>query len=178
MRSYSRHRTPALPLAAFVFVAGIGVGVAIAPAYFGRDLVADRRPAGLSVETQPASTAPVRGSHAADVLRVIDGDTFEARVHIWPGMDVTTKVRLRGIDAPEMKARCDDESAKAQSARDALVAMLAEGDVRVDNVGLDKYGGRVLADASTRSVQNVSQALLETGLARRYGGGRRETWCP
>ena len=58
-----------------------------------------------------------------------------------------------------MKARCDDESAKAQSARDALVAMLAEGDVRVDNVSLDKYGGRVLADASTRSVQNVSQAL-------------------
>jgi endonuclease YncB( thermonuclease family) len=35
-----------------------------------------------------------------DVLRVIDGDTFEARIRIWPGHDVTTKVRLRDIDAP------------------------------------------------------------------------------
>ena len=32
----------------------------------------------------------VAGGHTADVLRVNDGDTFEARVHIWPGMQVTT----------------------------------------------------------------------------------------
>ena len=177
MRSYSRHRTPALPLAAFVFVAGIGVGVAIAPAYFGRDLVADRRPAGLSVETQPAYTAPVRGSHAADVLRVIDGDTFEARVHIWPGMDVTTKVRLRGIDAPEMNARCDDERVKAVAARDALSRLLAEGGVGIARIGQDKYGGRVDADVSTQRTADVSEALVARALVRRYDGGRRESWC-
>jgi len=32
-------------------------------------------------------------SHPAEVLRVIDGDTFEARVHLWPGLDITTKIR-------------------------------------------------------------------------------------
>ena len=26
-------------------------------------------------------------AHPAEVLRVIDGDTFEARVHLWPGLD-------------------------------------------------------------------------------------------
>jgi hypothetical protein len=26
----------------------------------------------------------VRTSHPAEVLRVLDGDTFEARVHLWP----------------------------------------------------------------------------------------------
>jgi endonuclease YncB( thermonuclease family) len=41
-------------------------------------------------------------------------------------MEVTTRVRLRGIDAPELHARCDDERAKALAARDALARILAE----------------------------------------------------
>ena len=45
----------------------------------------------------------------AEALRVLDGDTFEARVRVWPGFDVTTRVRLRGIDAPEMRARCRED---------------------------------------------------------------------
>lgn len=58
-----------------------------------------------------------RFTYPADVLRVIDGDTFEARVRVWPGLDVDTKVRLRGVDAPELHARCADEYVKAQAAR-------------------------------------------------------------
>jgi len=161
-------------LAGMAFVIGLAVGMAIGPIGSGRT----QTPKAVAAERQETpATAPIRGSHAAEVLRVVDGDTFEARVRVWPGMDVTTKVRLRGIDAPELKARCGEEYAKAQSAREALAAMLAEGDVRVGNVGLDKYGGRVLADASTRSTPDVSRALLGAGLARSYSGGKRETWC-
>ena len=83
--------------------------------------------------------APLRGGHPAEVLRVIDGDTFEARVRIWPGMDVTTRVRLRGIDAAELHARCDDERVKALAAREALTRILAEGTIGVSDVGQDKY---------------------------------------
>jgi endonuclease YncB( thermonuclease family) len=43
------------------------------------------------------------GAHLAEVLEVLDGDTFDARVHVWPGLDITIRVRLRGIDAPEPK---------------------------------------------------------------------------
>jgi endonuclease YncB( thermonuclease family) len=53
----------------------------------------------------PASRAGA-ASAPADVIRILDGDTFEARARVWPGLDITTKVRLRGIDAPEMRARC------------------------------------------------------------------------
>ncbi len=90
---------------------------------------------------------------------MIDGDTFEARVHVWPGLDITTKVRLRGIDAAELRARCPAERAKAEAARDALSAMFAEGSVGVFDVALDKYGGRVVADARTRSIANVSSRI-------------------
>jgi endonuclease YncB( thermonuclease family) len=120
----------------------------------------------------------VLGSHPAEVLRVLDGDTFEARVRVWPGIEITTKVRLRGIDAPELGgARCPEERAKAELARDALKDMLAAGDVAVMRVGLDKYGGRVLADAATRATPDVSAAMLAKGFARAYAGGRRDPWC-
>ena len=116
--------------------------------------------------------------HSAEVVRVIDGDTFEARVHLWPGLDITTRVRLRGIDAPEFKARCTEERVKAEAARDALRAILDQGEVGISRVMLDKYGGRVVADASTRATPNVSSALLSVGAARRYSGGHRDGWCP
>jgi endonuclease YncB( thermonuclease family) len=111
------------------------------------------------------------------VLRVIDGDTFEARVHVWPGLDITTKIRLRGIDAPELKAHCPAERAIAEAARDALRDMLADGAVGISAVAPDKYGGRVIADAATRSVASVSAELQAKGLARSYGGGHRRGWC-
>jgi endonuclease YncB( thermonuclease family) len=98
-----------------------------------------------------------------DVLRIIDGDTFEARVRVWPGLDVDTKIRLRGIDAAELHARCGDELAKAQSARTALETILAEGGVSISRVGVDKYGGRVDATVATRSTADVSAAMLNGG---------------
>ena len=121
--------------------------------------------------------SPLRSVYPAEVLRVLDGDTFEARVRLWPGLEITTKIRLRGIDAPELNARCDEERTKAVAARDALQAILDQGDVGISAVTLDKYGGRVVADASTRATPNVSAALLGSGLARSYAGGRRESWC-
>jgi endonuclease YncB( thermonuclease family) len=78
---------------------------------------------------------------------------------------------------PELRARCADERIKAEAARDALAAMLADGDVMITRVGLDKYGGRVLADAVTPAVPDVSGAMLVAGLARPYGGGKRQSWC-
>jgi endonuclease YncB( thermonuclease family) len=141
--------------------------------------------AGVPV-SEPSAPPPVipiaqrldrRIAYPADVLRVIDGDTFEARVRVWPGLDVDTKVRLRGIDAAELHARCADELAKAQAARTALETILAEGDVTVSQVGIDKYGGRVDAVASTRNTADVSVAMLSGGWARAYDGGRRAGWC-
>ena len=154
---------------------GVMAGAALPP------LAATPAAPPTSTEAQaPVANLPavvIRGAYAGDLLRVIDGDTFEARVHLWPGLDVTTRVRLRGIDAPEMKARCSEERSKAEAERDALASILAEGEITVLDVGIDKYGGRVLAAAATRRTPDVSAALLDMGLARAYAGGRRAGWC-
>jgi endonuclease YncB( thermonuclease family) len=153
---------------------GLGIGATIEP-------VTARRSVGEAPPSVPAASREsgiVRASHPAEVLRVLDGDTFEARVHLWPGLEVTTRVRLRGIDAPEMKARCGDERTKTEAARNALRAILDQGEVGISGVSLDKYGGRVVANASTRATPDVSSALLSVGAARRYSGGDRDGWCP
>jgi endonuclease YncB( thermonuclease family) len=156
-----------------MFAVGLAVGNIANSDLVGRQLTANAAPAApTTINTQLAV-----GMHPAEVLRVLDGDTFEARVRVWPGLDITTKIRLRSIDAPELKAHCADERSRAAAARDSLKMMLAEGGVAVSPVGLDKYGGRVLADAATRATPDIGSAMLAKGLARAYGGGHRESWC-
>jgi endonuclease YncB( thermonuclease family) len=163
-----------LVLAAAIFAAGLLIGATLAPVAVSRGSAQPAEP----VATKAGDASPMRLGHPAAVLRVVDGDTFDARVHLWPGLDITTRVRLRGIDAPEMKARCGDERTQAESARDALRAILDQGEVGITRVTLDKYGGRVLAEAFTQATPDVSAALLGSGAVRRYSGGRRDGWCP
>jgi endonuclease YncB( thermonuclease family) len=172
------YRGAGIALAGAIFAAGLLAGATLVPVTASRGAGPQRdAPASETFPARLADSAPARLAHAAEVLRVVDGDTFEARVQLWPGLAITTRVRLRGIDAPELRARCDDERAQAEAARDALRAILDQGEVRIAQVTLDKYGGRVIADAFTRATPDVAAALLETGVARRYGGGRRDGWC-
>ena len=165
-------------LAAATFAIGLGAGATIGPVTASRNGGETSGPA-PAITSAPSSEANMpRMVHSAEVVRVIDGDTFEARVHLWPGLDITTRVRLRASTRPEFKARCTEERVKAEAARDALRAILDQGEVGISRVTLDKYGGRVVADASTRATPNVSSALLSVGAARRYSGGHRDGWCP
>ena len=116
------------------------------------------------------------GPFQADVIRVVDGDTIEARVHIWLGQDVTTDIRIRGIDAPEVNGRCREEKIMAASATERLAGLAGDA-IRVSEIGEDKYGGRVLARVENAGGGDVGALMLESGLARPYIGGRRGDWC-
>jgi len=133
----------------------------------------------MALAAPPAADASERlaGPFAATVERVIDGDSLAVRVKIWLGLDVSTIVRLRGIDAPELSARCPDERRRAVAARAALAALVAEGDVSLAAVETDKYGGRVVADVADAAGRPLAATLVDAGLARPYDGGRRGGWC-
>jgi len=135
---------------------------------------ADGRSQDAEIILQQSGNADAR--QPVDVIRTIDGDTFLARVRQQGGRDLVARVRLRGIDAPEMKASCQEELDKAEAAADALRGLLREGGVTISNLGADKYG-RVLADVATRRTASVSAALLAGGYARSYNGGHRDGWC-
>jgi endonuclease YncB( thermonuclease family) len=124
----------------------------------------------------PVAAAPFEGPVAATVLRVLDGDTFLAEAEVWPGQFIRVNVRIRGIDAPEMKARCVAERDLARAARGLLSDLLGSR-VRISNISGAKYFGRVLADVSTPSEDDVSRRMIERGAVRPYDGGRRRSWC-
>jgi micrococcal nuclease len=172
---FGRRFSAALP---WVFVIGIALGSMLPirqwvhwpSPYSANDRVQD-----AGVIWQRTGNPDVR--HRVDVIKTIDGDTFEARVHLEAGRDLMARVRLRGIDAPELKASCQQELEKAEAATDALRNMLSQGGVAIYNIGPDKYQGRIVADVATKRTDNVSAALLAAGHVRSYDGGHRDGWC-
>ena len=124
----------------------------------------------------PAEKLP--GPVPAEVLRVIDGDTLAVRARIWLGQVVAVHVRLAGIDAPEMHARCAHERTLALAARDALARRAAVGGiVQLVDVRNDKYGGRVIARVLDARGDDLGTAQITAGLARAYRGHARQPWC-
>lgn len=124
-----------------------------------------------------AASATIAGPVEARVVRLIDGDTFVAEAFVWPGHAVTVAVRIRGIDAPELRGRCEAERRAARRARAALGRLLGRGPVTVRNIGGDKYYGRVLADVSAGGEGDVAGAMLRLGMARAYRGKARHQMC-
>ena len=127
------------------------------------------------VENQPADLANRMPAH---VVRTYDGDTLTADVSIWPGITIRTSIRIRGIDTPELRARCDEERTMAVAARDLLRRLVADAGHAVQIVDPEHgmYAGRVVAGVEAGGI-DVAAALLDSGLARVYDGGRRQGWC-
>lgn len=97
---------------------------------------------------------------------VHDGDTF------WFAGE---KIRLFGIDAPEMgQPRCDRPARGAVAARDALIALLNAGTLVLERHGKDRYG-RTLARPLVNGA-DAGAALVARGLARVYVPGE-SPWC-
>jgi endonuclease YncB( thermonuclease family) len=147
-----------------------------------RVFVAPARFPARTYYSPPMNAAPVHGldpgsAYQADVVRVIDGDTFVARVRVRQGFYIDTHIRLRDVDAAELHARCASEFAKAIAARAALQRILSDGSITISRVGRDKYPERIDASVATRHTPDVSAALLKGGYARAYDGGRRGSWC-
>ena len=116
------------------------------------------------------------GPFPFELVEVIDGDTFRARVDIWLGQSVTVKVRLKGVDTPEMNGKCAAEKKLARQAKDFAENWLRKNQVQLVNVHYGTYAGRVLATAQTKNGDSLSAALLAENLAKPYRG-RRAKWC-
>lgn len=121
-------------------------------------------PASLAGAAQPRFLVCSYGRPAAGC--VYDGDTF------WFQGE---KIRLFGIDAPEMgQPRCDRPARGAVAARDALIGLLNAGSLVLERHGKDRYG-RTLARPLVNGA-DAGAALVARGLARIYVPGET-AWC-
>lgn len=100
-------------------------------------------------------------------LYVIDGDTF--------GIG-SERIRIAGIDAPETHpSRCPREAELGNAATQQLKALLGSGTLTISGTGHDRYG-RELRSVKVNG-EDVGEAMIAQGLARRYAGGKRGGWC-
>ncbi len=119
----------------------------------------------------------VSGPIPVELISVIDGDTVDVRAHIWLGQSITTRVRLNGIDTPELRAKCDIEANKALRAKRMLENLVVGQKLTLKNVHYGKFAGRVLADLYINDDLNVTHHLIDQNVARVYHGGKRLGWC-
>lgn len=108
--------------------------------------------------------------YARDVL-VVDGDTYDLTVDLGFKISQRIRVRLRGVDTPEIHGvkKGSDEYNRGVEAKEFAEAMLEEADcvvIRTHKDTKEKYG-RYLADIyieeSDGSFTNLTEALIEAG---------------
>lgn len=129
------------------------------------------------VDMAMAAADRIAGPITAIVVRVVDGDTIEVSAAVWIGLEITVSARIRGIDTPEIRGKCRDETIMAAAAADRLAEAVRSGVVRLTDIEGDKYFGRVVADVTTGEGADVAALMLASGLARVYDGGTRSGWC-
>ena len=118
-----------------------------------------------------AATRFIDGPVEAEVIRVIDGDTVLVEAMPWPDHRISSYVRLRGIDAPELKSKCAAFRNAARQAQEQLMALMAgQTRVRLTAISGDKYFGRVVADLNFDDGRRPADLLLEDGLVEPYQG--------
>ena len=69
-----------------------------------------------------ADTIP--GPINARVVSVYDGDTLTVDAEPWPGLTARTKVRVAGVDTPEIRGKCQAEKDLAIQARDFVRSLV------------------------------------------------------
>ena len=105
---------------------------------------------------------------------VVDGDTFKLG---------DRKIRIQGIDAPEVHpAQCPEEAKLGEQATVKLLTLLNQGQVRMSGWShrrRDQYDRELMTVTQKRadgSTLDIGEEMVASGLAHRYVGFKTG-WC-
>lgn len=125
-----------------------------------------------SEKTKSSSVALSSGTYEYNALvtSIFDGDTCTVRIDLGLGVTVVKKIRLLGIDTPEMRG---DDKANGKIARDYVRSLILNKDIIV-RTNKDKTGkyGRLLAVIFIKKdgkLIDLNQLLIDEGYAVKYG---------
>ena len=111
--------------------------------------------------------------YSAKCLKVVDGDTIDARVDL--GFDTFKKIRIRlvGINAPESRTRDLEEKERGLAAKARVKQLISENKNKfvLHSQGVGKYG-RCLGEIYLGD-SKLNDILINEGHAVAYYGGKR-----
>jgi len=113
------------------------------------------------------------------ILRVVDGDTYDVRFAIWEDIVLVKRLRLLGVDTPELRPRKGTDEEKAaekqaalaalayvQQITDKAAALYVVTDWKSDSFGRVLAGVRYVDQSGTE--KDLAAMLLESGHAKIY----------
>jgi len=103
------------------------------------------------------------------VLRVIDGDTFEVLIDLGFGVSQKFAVRLDGIDTPEKN------TVKGKQALEYVKGLIENKSVVLMDCGNEKYG-RARAAITLPTGEDLTELLLEKNVGTEYHGGKKTSF--
>lgn len=116
--------------------------------------------------------------YKAICTRVIDGDTIECKIMMWPDMWTERPVRIAGIDCPETRgAKSAQERIAGDRAKKLVEDEFLGAPVILNNIDFDKYD-RILSPVSYGDdfLASLDDLLLGSGLAIQYPSKGNKKW--
>ena len=108
------------------------------------------------------------------VERVVDGDTVDVVIDLGFSIWIKQRIRLAGLDAPEMNSTNEEERRLALEAKAFVTDWLGHNQTLVVETSKDdKYGrmlGSFFALGGTRS---LNEEMVDEGYAWAYDGGKK-----
>jgi len=107
-----------------------------------------------------------------------DGDTIKFDLpELHPIIGNKINIRVNGIDAPEIRGKCEQEKYSAEQAREMVADILKDAEkIDLKNMERGRYF-RIAADVFADG-ESLSEMLVEAGMAIRYNGGKKtHNWC-
>lgn len=108
------------------------------------------------------------------VQDVIDGDTYHVTFFI-ESTPVTLKLRLFGIDTPELSSKNLIEKQAAAKVKNILARKIEGKYLNCQLIKWDKYGGRVVGKMFLND-RSLTDILLSYNLGKAYEGASKEEW--
>ena len=111
-----------------------------------------------------------------ELVSVYDGDTFRCNIDgIHPLLGENIGIRINGVDTPEMRdKRIHVKSLALKAKHFALHELRSCELIELRNVKRGKYF-RIVADVYVDGI-NLGKLLIQNGLGKPYGGGRKSKW--
>ena len=115
------------------------------------------------------------------VLRVVDGDTVDAQVDLGFRVHHNIRIRLYGINTPEVRTRDAEEKVRGKAASARLQELLDGADrIILKSHGVGTFGRRLgeLTLVCFQEEEDTKENIVETMLAEGHGvpyfGGKRK----
>lgn len=103
-----------------------------------------------------------------EIAKVVDGDTVDAILDLGFGIRIKQRLRLIGIDTPEIASRDPVEKERARAAREFAKAWCGrQSQIRARTTKEEKYG-RYLAELVGDGDALLTAELVAAMLAKRY----------